>query len=465
MNWLYVFIFLIPLPLVAANQQKKCIVPTVVHFADLRIHLTSDARKRIQAKVNSLTRCEKGLEKLLDRTHLFFPIIEQTLASENTPDDFKYLALHESTLVGNAVSYTNDVGFWQIQKATALGLKLSVNQHVDERMHLIESTKAAARFLKDHNQYFKSWLGAMLAYNRGRGGAAKIFPKRFYGAKRVCLDAKTDNYILCVLANKIAFQHTAGKKRHPKLQLFLYKKGHHGKRLGDIATHLKVEEKLLKEHNLWLKTTTIPHTATCSLVVPFLHTHAVKPPLLVPKAYKSLPKKTYNHTNKTTKSFSNQKLLKTPHVDYAKRLVSQKKFPAITPLKDARSVRLIKANGKLAIIAQKGDTIESLAKLLRWSQKKFMLVNEIEQTHKLVPGKVYYYQSKDSKAAVHYHVVKAEENIWGIAQAYGIKVAALLKKNRIKEEKRSLEVGQILWLRFIRPVRIPVAYHNPHSGA
>lgn len=460
MHWRYVFIFLIPFPLYAVKQPKKCIVPDIVHFADLRIHLTSGARKRIQAKVNHLTHCEKGLKQLLDRTHLFFPIIEQTLASENIPDDFKYLALHESMLLGNAVSYTNDVGFWQIQKATALGLKLSVNQQVDERMHLIESTKAAARFLKYNYQYFKSWLGAMLAYNRGRGGAAKIFPKKYYGAKRVHLDAQTDNYILCVLANKIAFQHTAGKKQHPKLQLFLYNQGHHGKRLGDIATHLKVEEKLLREHNLWLKTPTIPHTATCSLVVPFLHTHAVIPPSLVLTASKKYPKKPCKETNTTT-SPSSQQLLKAPHVDYAKRLVSQKKFPVTTPFQDARSARLIKANGKLAIIAQEGDAIASLAKLLKWSPKQFMLVNEIDQTHQLVPGKVYYYQSKDSKAAVHYHVVKPGENIWGIAQAYGIKVASLLEKNRMKET-RTLQAGQILWLRFIRPVRIPVAYQNPH---
>ncbi|WP_419241408.1 transglycosylase SLT domain-containing protein [Cardinium endosymbiont of Nabis limbatus] len=447
MRWFFFVIALVPFSGWAVEVSQSIVVPEVVRFANIQLKLTRGARKRVQEKVNQLTRSQKLFNQILERTHLFFPFIEKILADENVPDDFKFQAVHESMLVGHAVSHTADVGFWQIQKATGLGLRLTIDHLVDERMHLIQSTKAAARFLKIHNQYFDSWLGALLAYNRGRAGAVKIFPKKDYGAKVVRLDDKTDHYVISVIATKVAFGKVAGKKKHSKLKLFVYKQGHHGQRLENIAAHLKIEEKLLYEHNRWLRTDVVPHGTKCSLLVPFLHTHAHIHPVL------KLPLR--NRAQKQT--VAGKQLTQPNRIDYAKYIKST--FPAITALKDARSARLAKVNGRLAIVAKKGDTIPYLAKLVNVGIDKFLLINEIKKNHQLVPGAVYYYSLKGSKGGTHYHVVALGEDIWGIAQQYGMKQSALLAKNRMQAVE-PLEKGRVLWLRFIRPRTIPVEYYN-----
>ena len=54
---------------------------------------------------------------LQKRAAKYFPIIEEILAKNNIPDDFKYLALIESGLE-NVTSPAGAKGFWQILKTT-----------------------------------------------------------------------------------------------------------------------------------------------------------------------------------------------------------------------------------------------------------------------------------------------------------------------------------------------------------
>ncbi|WP_339044333.1 LysM peptidoglycan-binding domain-containing protein [Cardinium endosymbiont of Tipula unca] len=448
--------FFLPLNGWGTDPSTSIVVPKIVKFADVKLSLTCRTRKRIQEKVDQLTKYKRGFNQILERTNLFFPLIEKTLVEENVPDDFKFQALHESMLVGDAVSHTNDVGFWQINKVAALELKLSIDHLIDERMHLIQSTKAAARFLKIHNNYFNSWLGALLAYNRGRVGVAKIFPKKYYGAKVVQLDDKTDDYIVSVIATKLAFQKMAGKNQHAKLKLFVYTQGHNGQKLQDIAAHLSIEEKLLFEHNRWLRTSVIPHNTNCALVVPFTHNH----PNIYSFTTLRIPKPSSDvllQDKKNEVDVKPKKIQQTYSVDYEKFLKHNTTFPQITPLKDPRSTRLIKANGILAVVAKSGDTIDHLSKLVNVPINKFLLINDIDKTHTPIPDTVYYYSAKATKAGVHYHVVSPGEDLWRIAQRYGIKKSALWEKNRMKPIC-PLEAGRILWLRFLRPHTIPVEY-------
>lgn len=457
MRWLLLLIsFFLPLNVWGTDLPAQIIVPKAVKFADVKLLLTCRVRERVQKKVDQLTKYKRGFNQILERTNLFFPLIEKTLAEENVPDDFKFQALHESMLVGDAVSHTNDVGFWQIHKVAAVELKLIIDHPIDERMHLIQSTKAAARFLKSHNNYFNSWLGALLAYNRGRAGVAKIFPKKHYGAKSVQLDDKTDDYIISVIATKLAFQKMAGKNKHAKLKLFVYTQGHHGQKLQDIASHLNIEEKLLLEHNRWLRTSVIPHNTHCALVVPFTHNH----PNIYSFTTLKIPKQSNDalfQDKKNAVDIKQQKAQQPHSIDYEKFLKHNKTFPQITPLKDPRSSRLIKANGTLAIVAKEDDTIDHLAKLVDLPISKFLLINDIDKKHTPIPDTVYYYSAKSTKAGVHYHIVAPGEDLWRIAQRYGMKQATLLEKNRM-EQICPLQEGRILWLRFLRPHTVPVAY-------
>ena len=54
--------------------------------------------------------------------------IERELQQMGVPDDFKYLALQESTLNGDAVSSSNAVGYWQFKEATASEYQLKLSR-------------------------------------------------------------------------------------------------------------------------------------------------------------------------------------------------------------------------------------------------------------------------------------------------------------------------------------------------
>lgn len=106
-----------------------------------------------------------GCFKLANR---YFPVIEPILAEHGVPDDFKYLAVIESTL-RNLKSPAGAFGIWQFMKATALQYGLEVNDEVDERLHIEKVTAAACRYLLASKSRQGSWTAAAAAYNAGDG--------------------------------------------------------------------------------------------------------------------------------------------------------------------------------------------------------------------------------------------------------------------------------------------------------
>lgn len=434
---------LIPYCILAKNA-RHVVVPRVVLFADLRLTLTHEVASVLQKKVDQLIMNQRAFQAMLNRANLFFPIIEEILNAEKLPSDLKYQALFESNLIGNAVSHTKDVGFWQIQKATALDLRLCVDHPIDERMHLIESTKAAARLLKSHYAYFHSWLGALLAYNRGRRGALRVMPKFYYHAKKVHLNKKTDAYILNVLAYKLAFQDFVGKHRHSQWYLLICDKGHHGRTMHDIASSFMINKEVLKAHNHWLKTEKIPKKTRCSLLIPL--PHGVSPPNGASK-----------FTTRPLTVCSSAQTLLPIQIDYTEYLKGDVVFPSIRVCTKYDSSRIVYANNKLAIVARQGDSIASLAALMKMKVTYFRKINDISKDHVPRAGQVYFYQKKSSRAVTYFHVVRNGEDLWSISQKYAVQLSSLRSKNRFKADEQPV-VGQILWLRFIRPKDIPVAY-------
>ena len=431
---------------VLAKNDRHVVVPKVVLFADLKLILTHEAVSILQKKVDQLIMNQKAFQDMLNRSNLFFPIIEEILDAEKLPLDLKYQALFESNLIGNAVSHTKDVGFWQIQKSTALELELCVDHPIDERMHLIESTKAASRLLKSHYVYFHSWLGALLAYNRGRKGALRVMPKSYYHAKKVHLNKKTDPYILNVLAYKLAFQDFVGKQKHSQWYLLICDKGHHGCTMHDVAASFMISKEVLKAHNHWLKTEKIPKKTRCSLLIPLPHGA-------------TLPGRASKFTIKPLAAYGNSQTQTLPPIpiDYSEYLQGDTVFPSIRVCTKYDSPRIIYANNKLAVIAQQGDSTESLAALMKIKVTSFRKMNDISEDHVPKAGQVYFYQKKSSRSVRYFHVVCDGEDLWSISQKYAVRLSSLRAKNRLKAGEQPA-VGQILWLRFIRPKDIPVAF-------
>ena len=184
-------------------------VPDDLDFAGIRLKIKSEARRKIAEDVEKLTKVSKSGQAKIERIQLYFPIIERILAEEGLPNDFKYLVVQESSLVSDAVSSSNAVGFWQFKRETALEMGLAVNSDVDERKHIVASTRAAARYLKRNNFFFNNWVYALLAYNTGVGGAKNLIDARERGSTRMDIDGGTHWYVLKYLAHRIAFENIA----------------------------------------------------------------------------------------------------------------------------------------------------------------------------------------------------------------------------------------------------------------
>lgn len=132
----------------------------------------------------------------------YFPKIEQILAEEGVPDDFKYLAVAESNL-RNVVSSANAKGFWQFRKLAAKEMGLEVNDEVDERYHVEKATRAACKYLKRLHKRFGNWTNASAAYNIGPTNFSRLLSKQgqtsFYDLN---LGEETNRYIFRLMAIK-----------------------------------------------------------------------------------------------------------------------------------------------------------------------------------------------------------------------------------------------------------------------
>jgi len=180
------------------GQSGSIKVPDQMTFANIKLELDKDAQAAVQKKVNGLTRSQSFFQSFVDRCDIFFPLIEQIFEEEGLPDDFKYLSIQESTLIADAVSRSNAVGFWQFKEATARELGLVINKEIDERKNIIESSRGAAKYLKKNNYFMRNWIYTLLSYNLGLTGANSVLDRSLIGAEKMSLDKDTHIYI-CLL--------------------------------------------------------------------------------------------------------------------------------------------------------------------------------------------------------------------------------------------------------------------------
>ena len=89
-------------------------VPDQVSFAGQTIHMDRyDHRERMDRELMSFTYMHSTTLLSLKRANRYFPIIEPILKECGVPDDFKYLAVIESSLNHLAKSPAGAAGMWQ----------------------------------------------------------------------------------------------------------------------------------------------------------------------------------------------------------------------------------------------------------------------------------------------------------------------------------------------------------------
>ncbi|HHP7241024.1 MAG TPA: LysM peptidoglycan-binding domain-containing protein [Cyclobacteriaceae bacterium] len=421
------FLFLL-LIIFCTGQALEAIpkVPKELNLGNIKLKISNSAREDIQKDVNALWASEKYFKIKLKRVSLYMPIVERILKEENVPDELKYLAIQESAFISDAVSTSNAVGFWQMKAASAKEMGLRVDTHVDERMNISASTRAAMRYLKKHNFILNNWVYAVTSYYTGLAGARKFTKHSKNGARTMTIDNSTHWYFKKYLAHRVAFEDALNKKIENDLLLQEYTEGGN-QTLDRIAKKFNVDNSEVKKYNKWLLKGKVPADKRYSVIIP------TREPL------KSLRKTIASNTNESDK----------------KALGFYDEIPAY----DARaSDPLIKTN-LIWYIAKPNDNIESMAARSGLPEKKFRKFNDLENDEKISAGQKYYFEKKKNRATQYYHTAQYGETLWTVSQMYGIKLKKLAKKNRL-EKDRKIKPGRVLWLRYKRPKSEPVKYEK-----
>ena len=220
----------------------------------------ADVQERLDREMITNMNFHTNTTLVIKRANKVFPIIEPILAKYGVPDDFKYLAVIESSLV-NAVSPAGARGVWQFMPATAKEKGMEVSDEVDERYHLEKSTEAACKYLLVAKEKFGSWTLAAASYNGGMTGISnKMKEQQVTDYYDLLLTEETSRYVFRILALKEIMKN-ADKYGFsiPKEALYTNiptKKVVVDSTITDLASFALtqgVNYKILKIHNPWLR--------------------------------------------------------------------------------------------------------------------------------------------------------------------------------------------------------------------
>jgi membrane-bound lytic murein transglycosylase D len=408
MRILVALLFAAVFPLAAQTPQ----VPHKMEFAGITLTIRDDARREIQKDVDALTQSPKHYTIKAERARSYFPIIEKIFAEEQLPDDFKYLALQESALIADAVSTSNAVGFWQFKDFTAVEMGLRVDRHVDERLNIASSSRAAARYIKKNNTFFDNWIYALQAYQMGAGGVMRSVSDTQAGASSMEITSKTYWYVKKFLAHKIAYEPAVIGKG--QVELIAYPNSN-GKSLRQIAKEVGVDEAQLISYNKWTKSGDVPNDRTYVVAVPVMNAGTVSMPVFA-------------------SNDSNDKTVKPSPQSPAIKIQTEKK----------------RINSVWAIKAGEGETASVLAARADIDLAKFLKYNEMSAAQTLRSGEYYFLGKKRGRATENFHKVLPGEDLWQISQRYGVQLKRLQRFNRIKGSV-IVPAGQTIYLASMRP--------------
>ena len=148
---------------------------------------------------------DEAVRRAVARVMELRPVLAPILQDEGVPGEIAALVLVESGGQPTALSPKGARGIWQFMPDTARRFGLTINSETDDRLDILKSTRAAARYLHDLHAQFGDWSLALAAFNAGetvvrnavlRSGSrdfAVLSSKRF-------IPAETRAYVPAVMA-------------------------------------------------------------------------------------------------------------------------------------------------------------------------------------------------------------------------------------------------------------------------
>jgi LysM repeat protein len=143
----------------------------------------------------------------LKRAARYFPYIERRLKADGLPDDLKYVAVVESSLLTRVTSPAGASGPWQFMEATGRRYGLRKDNYFDDRRNPERATSASIAYLRDLYKMFGNWALSMAAYNCGERRVQQELAEQGVGSYYdLYLPQETMRYVFRVAAAKAVLQ-------------------------------------------------------------------------------------------------------------------------------------------------------------------------------------------------------------------------------------------------------------------
>jgi membrane-bound lytic murein transglycosylase D len=214
-------------------------------------------------------------DRLHQRKLLYFPIFEQVLDRYNLPQELKYVSIIESSLNPNAVSWCGATGLWQFMPYTGKMYEMRIDQYVDERKSIIQSTEKACEFFKSSYELFGDWLLAIASYNCGPGNVKKAIArsggKTTFWEIKPFLPKETQNYIprFLAMAYVMNFTHLGDDSQNGRSLLTARVQVDSLIHLEHIASVLEVPVQDVKAYNEHYIKQVVPQSGKNEIILPY----------------------------------------------------------------------------------------------------------------------------------------------------------------------------------------------------
>ena len=123
---------------------------------------------RVKAQRGVKERTAAGIK----RSGRYIAQIQKIFRDRDLPTELSFLPIVESSYDIYARSSVGALGVWQFMPATGREY-MRVTRDIDERRDPLESSRAAAAYLKQAYEYLGSWPLAITSYNYGQAGMAR----------------------------------------------------------------------------------------------------------------------------------------------------------------------------------------------------------------------------------------------------------------------------------------------------
>ena len=427
--FLFMF-FTFSFALAQSNVNRESRVPYEIKFADVTFQLNDVTRYLMSQEVAAISKNTELKKEYLNKFSLILPSIEATIEKANIPKDFMFLSLYNrfQQSLTSSILLENGV-FWCMDIDKARDIDLLIDDKVDERKHLLISTKGAMVSLKRSQVLYENWGKTLFSHLASRDVLKALDTNRKWSGDYIVLDSPSYSSLIQFLAFKWVLEMEFSAFKNPNPSTIYEYKNAEGKSLNLIAADLKMQLSDLIQSNLWLKVNRVPAGEANILIY--------------------VPNNRYSEIrmlDEISRNTGGQ------NMDLG--------FPVLKPkseLSKGLGGVFFSINNLKGIQAEMCDDFVNLAYKSNISNKHFLDFNEMSDKDFLRIGQVYYIENKADKAAIPYHIVKNEETLWEISHQYGVKLSKLLKYNRIESIGR-LQSGRVVWLQSIRPKNKPVEY-------